>query len=77
MIPAIAIADELLTETEAADRVPGRRSDVVMWLRDLGIALVGPTGVTCYRWAEVLACLPRKHAPTPKATPRRRRSATV
>ena len=59
----VAIADELLTERQVIDRVPGRHSDVRDWLRGLGIARKGPTGVRVYRWAEVLAAIPLEVEP--------------
>lgn len=67
--PSIAIADELLTESEAVRRVPGRDADVRAWLRGLGIARRGPTGATLYRWAEVLAAIPLAEEPAPPPPP--------
>ena len=75
--PSIAIAEELLSESEALRRVPGRDADVRAWLRELGIARRGPTGVTLYRWSEILAALPFLSEPAapvpaiPRATLRR------
>jgi hypothetical protein len=59
------IAEELLTEAGAVERIPGRDADVRAWLRSLGIARRGPTGVTVYRWSEVLAALPLVSEPPP------------
>ena len=82
MIPAITIAEELLTESQAAARVPGRRADVVEWLRGLGIARRGPTGVRLYRLSEVIAAIPLENEPPPAPEPTRkqpklRRSAAI
>ena len=74
MIPAIAVVEELLTESQAAARVPGRRSDVVEWLRGLGIARRGPTGVRLYRLSEILAHLPLENEPLPAPEPARKRA---
>ena len=78
MISSVAIAEELLTESQAAARVPGRRSDVVEWLRGLGIARRGPTGIRLYRLSEVIAAIPLENEPVPtpepKRTPRLQRS---
>jgi hypothetical protein len=63
MVATVAIAEELLTESQAAARVPGRRSEVVKWLRGLGIARKGPTGIRLYRLSEVLAYIPLEDEP--------------
>ena len=63
----VAIADELLTEAEVLRRVPGRDAAVRDWLRGLGIARRGPSGLRVYRWAEVLAALPLDAPPAPAA----------
>lgn len=67
--PSIAIAEELLTESEAVRRIPGRDADVRAWLRGLGIARRGPTGTTLYRWSEVLAAIPLLEEPAPPPPP--------
>jgi len=54
------IAEELLTESEVVRRVPGRDATVRTWLRGLGIARRGPTGVRLYLWSEVCAALARE-----------------
>lgn len=72
MIPAITIAEELLTERQAAARIPGRRSEVTEWLRGLGIARRAPTGVRVYRLSEVLAHLPLENEPLPTPEPTRK-----
>ena len=81
--PSIAIAEELLSETQAVARVPGRDADVRAWLRDLGIARRGPTGATLYRWSEIVSSFPlvsEPPAPAPAAPTSRdslRRSTRV
>ena len=80
MVPSIAIADELLTESQAAARIGGRRALTVEWLRGLGIARRHPTGGRCYRWAEVLAAIPLEQEPEPPKATRKaplRRSAAI
>lgn len=62
---ALIVAEELLTEPEAVRRIPGRDSDVREWLRGLGIARRGPTGIRVYRWSEVVAAMPLEAAPVP------------
>ena len=62
--PAIAIAEELLTESAAVARIPGRDAAVRAWLRGLGIARRGPT-CAVYRWSEIVAALPLLNAPAP------------
>lgn len=74
MRPGVAIAEELITESEATRRVPGRDSEVRAWLRSLGIARRGPTGGTLYRWSEVVAAVPLLAEPEP-ARPSRRVTA--
>lgn len=65
------ITEELLTEAAAVARIPGRDADVRAWLRGLGIARRGPTGVRLYLWSEVCAALPREdEPPAPRPTPR-------
>lgn len=59
-----AIADEILTESAAVARIPGRDATVRAWLRGLGIARQGPAGVV-YRWSEILAALEPIERPTP------------
>lgn len=77
MTPTVAIADELLTESQVVARVPGREADVRAWLRGLGIARRGPTGVKCYRWAEVLARVPLADEPPPAPPPTKARGGTL
>ena len=60
-----AIADEILTESAAVERIPGRDATVRAWLRGLGIARQGPSGVV-YRWSEILAALAPVDRPAPK-----------
>ena len=69
MTSTVAIADELLTEGQAAARIPGRRAEVVEWLRGLGITRRGPTGLRCYRWAEILARIPLENEPAAAPEP--------
>lgn len=65
---------ELVTEAEAVARIPGRDAAVRAWLRELGIARMGPTGVRCYVWSEVLDRLPLADAaPAPPPSPARNR----
>lgn len=70
MIATVAIADELLTESAAVARIPGRDSEVRAWLQNAVRPRRGPTGIRLYRWAEILAALPEEGEPpppTPKA----------
>lgn len=74
---AIAIADELLTESRAVARIPGDDKQVRAWLREHVRTVRGPTGLRLYRWAEILAVLsawdetPAEAPPAPRATLRR------
>jgi len=65
--PAIAIAEELLSEAQAVARIPGRDSEVRAWLQRLGIARRAPTGGTLYRWSEIVTSLPLVSEPVPAA----------
>ncbi|MEK0430864.1 MAG: hypothetical protein RL139_668 [Gemmatimonadota bacterium] len=62
--PTIAIAEELLSESAAVARIPGRDAMVRAWLRGLGIARRGPT-CAVYRWSEIVAALEPIDAPAP------------
>jgi len=75
VIPSVTIAEELLTESQAAARVPGRRAEVVEWLRGLGIARRGPTGIRLYRLSEVIAAIPLENESIPEPEPTRKRVA--
>lgn len=56
-VPAIAIAEELLTESQAVAKIPGRDADVRAWLRANVRRRRGPTQAL-YRWSEILAAMP-------------------
>ena len=78
MTTPVAIAEELLTESQAVARIPGRDAEVREWLRGLGIARRGPTGVRVFRWSEILNRMPleeEEQPPAPAQRPRLRRSA--
>lgn len=81
MISPVAIAEELLTEAEAVRRIPGRDAEVREWLRGLGIARRGPTGVRVFRWSEILSRMPlveeEKQVEAAPQRPRLRRSAAI
>lgn len=80
MTAPVAIAEELLTESQAVARIPGRDAEVREWLRGLGIARRGPTGVRVFRWSEILNRMPleeEEQPPAPAQRPRLRRSAAI
>lgn len=81
MTAPVAIAEELLTESQAVARIPGRDAEVREWLRGLGIARRAPTGVRVFRWSEILSRMPlveeeqQPQAVAPRS--RLRRSAAI
>lgn len=81
MTAPVAIAEELLTESQAVARIPGRDAEVRAWLRGLGIARRGPTKITLYRWSEILSRIPlveeEKQVEAAPQRPRLRRSAAI
>lgn len=80
MTAPVAIAEELLTESQAVARIPGRDAEVREWLRGLGIARRGPTGVRVFRWSEILSRMPLEEEEQPPVVaqrPRLRRSAAI
>ena len=80
MTAPVAIAEELLTESQAVARIPGRDAEVREWLRGLGIARRGPTGVRVFRWSEILSRMPLEEEKQVEAAPQRprlRRSAAI
>ena len=81
MTAPVTIAEELLTESQAVARIPGRDAEVREWLRGLGIARLGPTKIRLFRWSEILARMPLADEPPAEvvAAPRSRlrRSAAI